>query len=377
MSGSDGTVSTVSRPIDRTTLAAFIALVVIGGGNAVAVRFSSLALPPFWGAAARSLGAAAIFWLILLVRKARLPKGKALVGAVLYGALGIGAAYSLAYWGVQSIHASLLMVILSLGPLFTMFFAVAHGLEAFRWRGLAGALIALAGIAIGVGAEIGRSVPLASFLAVVAAAVCMAEGSVLFKLFPGGKPLPANVVAFTAAASIQVIVALVAGENWVTPSAPQTIAAFVYLVVVGSVVLFYLYLFLLSRWTASATSYAFLLFPVATAPIAALVLGERVTWQFILGAAIALIGVWIGALWNPSRARWRCAPESPRVHAATRRTRDACRASQHRACVTSVPRIVAPRYSTTISPVIDGWIVQLYGNVPAFSAAHVTLAPWA
>ena len=38
---------------DISTLVAFAALVIIGGGNAVAVRFSNGELPPFWGAAAR------------------------------------------------------------------------------------------------------------------------------------------------------------------------------------------------------------------------------------------------------------------------------------------------------------------------------------
>ena len=321
MSEDSEAASASGTPVNKATLTAFFALVVIGGGNAVAVRLSSLELPPFWGAAARSLGAAAIFWLILLISRARLPRERALIGAILYGALGIGVSYSLLYWGIQSMQASLFMVILSLGPLLTMFFAVAHGLEAFRWRGLAGALIALTGIAVGVGTEIGRSVPLVSLLAVVAGAACMAEASVVFKLLPGAKPLPANVVAFSVAACIQVVVAFVAGETWVTPTAPRTIAALAYLVVVGSVMLFYLYLFLLSRWTASATSYVFLLFPVATAPIAALVLGEHVTWQFVLGAAIALLGVWIGAIWNPARepssmsartaTAGRCDPPNP------------------------------------------------------------------
>ena len=289
-----------TQGVDRTTLAAFAALVAIGGSNAVAVRLLSSAMPPFWGAAARSLGAAAIFWVILLVRRASLPKGKALLGAVLYGALGIGASYALLYWGIRSMPASMLIVILSLGPLLTMLFALVHGLEPFRWRGLAGSLIAVVGIALGVGAEIGHSVPLTSLIAVVAGAACIAEASVVFKLFGGGKPLATNVVAFTAAAALQVVVTLVVGENWVLPSAPRTVAAFAYLVVVGSVVLFYLYLFLLSRWTVSATSYAFLLFPVATVALAALVLGERTTWQFALGAAVALLGVWIGAIWSPS-----------------------------------------------------------------------------
>jgi drug/metabolite transporter (DMT)-like permease len=281
---------------ENATLIAFAALVVIGGSNAVAVRFSNLELPPFWGAAARFIAAAAIFWVILLARRVALPRGRALVGSVLYGTLAVGASYALLYWGILAIQPSLFMVILSLGPLLTMFFAVAHRLERFRWRGLVGAVIAVAGIAVGVGTEVGRSVPVPSLLAVVAGAACIAEGSVVYKLFPAVKPLPANVVAFTTGAGILLLVSLVAGESWFLPTGPQTIAAFAYLVVVGSVLLFYIYLLVLSRWTASATSYAFLLFPIATIAIAALFTEEHVTWQFLLGTAIALLGVWVGAI---------------------------------------------------------------------------------
>ncbi len=303
--------SSASR-VDRPTWIAFFFLVVIGGSNAVAVRFSNQGLPPFWGAAARFLLAALIFWAIILLWRVALPTGRALGGAVLYGILAIGASYALLYWGILRIQAGLFMVILSLGPLMTMFFAVAHRLEPFRWRALAGALIALAGIAIGVGAELGRSVPVPSLVAVVAGAACVAEGSVVYKLFPGSKPLPTNAVAFTTGGVILLLVSRVAGEAWFAPTEPRTTAAFVYLVVVGSVLLFYLYLLVLSRWTASATSYAFLLFPIATIVIASLLTSERVTWQFLLGAAVALVGVWVGAVGGAERPQPQVLPVADR-----------------------------------------------------------------
>jgi len=301
MSRTDSAISTQTTRASHSTLVAFVVLVIIGGGNPVAVQFSNGELPPFWGAAARFALAAAIFWVILLVRRVAVPKGRALVGAVLYGTLAVGASYALLYWGILKIPAGVFIVILSLGPLMTMLFAVAHRLEPFRWRGLAGALIALAGIALGVGAELGRSVPIPSLLAVVAGAACIAEGSVVYKLFPGTKPLPTNAVAFTTGAGILLVVSLIAGESWSLPTQPRTIAAFTYLVVVGSVLLFYLYLLVLSRWTATATSYSFLLFPIATIVIAALITKERVTPTFLVGASIALVGIWIGALGKPSK----------------------------------------------------------------------------
>jgi drug/metabolite transporter (DMT)-like permease len=287
---------------DRGTLIAFVLLVLVGGSNAVAVRFSNLELPPFWGAAIRFAAAALIFWIIVLVRRIALPKGRALIGALLYGLLAVGAAYAFLYWGLVRVQAGLTMVVLAFVPLMTLFLALAHGLETLRWRGLIGALISIAGILLAVGGELGTAVPVASLLALVAAAACLAEGSVVFKLFPKSHPVATNALALTTGASLLFGISLVAGEEWNLPTGSNTWAAFSYLVLIGSVVLFYLYLYVLARWTASATAYSFLLFPVATVLIAAWLAGEVVTTSFVMGGALVLAGVGVGAIGGPSRA---------------------------------------------------------------------------
>ena len=48
---------------------AFVVVVILGGSNAVAIRFSNLELPPFWGAGIRFAAAALVFWAIVLVRR--------------------------------------------------------------------------------------------------------------------------------------------------------------------------------------------------------------------------------------------------------------------------------------------------------------------
>jgi drug/metabolite transporter (DMT)-like permease len=287
---------------NRATLIAFILLVIIGGSNAVAVRISNLELPPFWGAATRFGAAALIFWIIVLLRRLTLPKGKALVGALIYGLLSIGAAYSFLYWGLLRVPAGLTMVVLAFVPLLTLLLAVAHGLETFRWRGLIGALIAIAGIILGVYGGLGTSFHVPSLLAVFAGGVCIAEAAVVFKLFPQSHPVVTNSIAFTAGAFLLLCLSLIAGEGWQLPATANTWAAFTYLVLMGSVVLFYLYLFVLSRWDASVTAYSFLLFPVSTVVIAALLLGEVVTISFVAGGALVLVGVWLGALKGPAPA---------------------------------------------------------------------------
>ncbi len=290
-----------TRP-DSLTLITFLVLVVVGGSNAVAVRFSNLELPPFWGAATRFFAASLVFWVILLLRRVPLPTGRALLGVLLYGALSVGASYAFLYWGLVAIRAGIAMIILSLGPLLTLFFAVVHRLEEFQWRGLIGALTALGGITLAVGQELGSSLPLLSLLALLAGAVCIAEGSVIYKLFPKSHPLATNAIATAIGAVMLLAFSLFAGETWLLPPTTTTWAAFLYLVLIGSVGLFYIYLIVLSRWTATATSYAFLLFPIATVILAAWLAREPVTLRFVAGGSVVLVGVWLGALRQPSTA---------------------------------------------------------------------------
>jgi drug/metabolite transporter (DMT)-like permease len=284
-------------------------MVVFGGGNPVAVRFSNSGLPPFWGATLRFVAAAVIFWILVLVRRLPLPRGRALLGAVVYGLLSIGAAYAALYWGLLRASAGLAGAILALVPLLTLFFAAAHGVEKLRWPGVVGAVVATAGVVFGVVGGFGGSVYVPSVLALVAGVACLAEASIVFKLLPQSDPMVTNAVSLTTGVPLLAALSLLTGEQWALPTALDTWAAFAYLALVGSVGVFYLYLRVLSQWTASATSYAFLLIPVATVIIAAWLLGEVITLPFIIGAALVLAGVWIGAIRRapPETADLTCA----------------------------------------------------------------------
>lgn len=294
------------------TLTAFFLMAVFAGGNAVAVRFSNLGLPPFWGATLRFTAAALIFWVIVLVRHIPLPKGRALVGATLYGLLSIGAAYAGLYWGLVRAPAGLAGALLALVPLMTLFFAWAHGLEQLHWQGLIGALIATAGVLFGVVGGFNGAMHVPSVLALVAGVACVAESGVVFKLFPVGDLIAYNAVSLTVGVPLLGALSLLMGERWILPATAQTWAAYVYLVLIGTVVVFYLFLYVLARWTASATSYSFLLMPVATAIIAALVAGEAITASFVIGSAMVIGGVWVGAFHREREAPQGAGAACPR-----------------------------------------------------------------
>lgn len=299
-----------ARP-DWLTLTAFVLLAVFAGGNTVAVRLSNFALPPFWGATLRFGAAAVIFWIVVLVRGVPVPQGRALAGAVLYGLLSIGAAYAFLYWGLVRAPAGLLGALLAFVPLMTLFFAAAHGLERLSWRGPTGAVIATAGVLLGVVGGFGGTMHVPSVLALVAGVACIAESGVVFKLLPEGHPTAYNAVALTTGVPLLAALSLLMGEPWTLPAAVDTWAAYAYLVLIGSVGLFSLSLYVLSRWTASATSYAFLLMPVSSVIIAALLVGEVITFSFVVGVALVIVGVWLGAIsWEALPAESPCPEEA-------------------------------------------------------------------
>ena len=77
--------------------------------------------------------------------------------------------------------------------------------------------------------------------------------------------------------------------------------ALTYLVTLGSVGLIVLLLLVVRRWTASASSYMFVLFPLVTLGLAGWLVNEPVTGSAVIGAALVMGGVWIGALSSPTR----------------------------------------------------------------------------
>lgn len=61
-------------------------------------------------------------------------------------------------------------------------------------------------------------------------------------------------------------------------------------------------MFVLGKWTASGASYGFVVIPLVTIIVAAVVAGEIITANFLLGAGLVLSGVLVGAL-LPSRTK--------------------------------------------------------------------------
>lgn len=286
---------------DRTTLMAFLFFILVSGGASVAIRFTYAELPPFFSGMARFVFGSLFFWIYALVRKVELPKGRALLGAVLFGATSMGFSFTFIYWGLVETPASLYQTIVALVPLLTLFFAVLHRLETFRIQGLFGALLTVVGIVVAVGGAAGGNLSVPRVLAIIAGAACFAEAGIIAKVFPRSHPVATNAVAMPVGAAVLGIASLLNGETFVIPQQATTWVAFAYIVIFVTVIVFLLYLFILSRWTASGTSYSFVLIPLVTIVLASWLANEKITLQFMLGGTLVVLGVWIGALWVPKK----------------------------------------------------------------------------
>ena len=104
-----------------------------------------------------------------------------------------------------------------------------------------------------------------------------------------------NAVGMTAGAAVLLVAAAVAGESFALPTVGETQLAVLYLVA-ATVGLFLLVLYVVQRWTASATAYVFVLMPIVALAVGALIADEEITATTILGGAVVCAGVYLGAL---------------------------------------------------------------------------------
>jgi drug/metabolite transporter (DMT)-like permease len=286
-------VRTQSAP-NRLALGAFSGAVAIGGTNFVAIRFSNRELDPLWGAGLRFALAAAIFGLLFAALRLSFPRGRALVLVLTYGLLAFAAFYGCLYWAMQEVPAGIAAVVLAVGPLVTLLLAVGHGMERLSRRALVGALIALAGSLIIFFHPSSIGFGWGSFALLCVAALLASEAVVVSKLVGGLHPVAINFVGMSAGAAVLLVVAKLAGERLALPTGDEAQVALIYLV--GATVgLFLLALVVVQRWTASATSYAFVLMPVVAIALGALLADEAIAVTTIVGALVVGAGVYVGA----------------------------------------------------------------------------------
>jgi drug/metabolite transporter (DMT)-like permease len=119
---------------------------------------------------------------------------------------------------------------------------------------------------------------------------------VLVRRFPHVHPVTMNAVGMTAGAAVLFAASMIAGDPVVLPQRVETWLAIGYLVVIGSVVVFLLYVVVLRYWAATRAAYGFVIIPFVIVLLSAWLDDEPVKIGLVLGGLMLLVGVYVGAL---------------------------------------------------------------------------------
>jgi drug/metabolite transporter (DMT)-like permease len=299
-------------PRDRrlTAIVAFAGLCAIWGSTWLAIKVGLRDLPPISFAGIRFALAAAIFGAIIVQRGVRLPWAARDWRLLAWtGFLTITINYALVFWAELHISSGLAAVLNATIPLFGL--PLAHrslASEPMTAPKVGGVVLGVLGLAIVFGAELGGDGPLALWasVGVLVASLAGAQAGVLIKA--RGTHLDPSILAGVqmAAGSVPLLLAGFALEGnplrfvW-TPSA---VASLVYLTVVGSVVAFLAYYWLIRNIEVTRVLLIPLITPLVAVGLGAAFLGERFGWGAALGALAILSGVGL-AVWNGGRTRLR------------------------------------------------------------------------
>jgi drug/metabolite transporter (DMT)-like permease len=299
----------------RRTWTALAIVYVAWGSTYVGIRVMDRTVPPLIGASVRFLGAGALMYAFVALRRGRLPRisARELAALTLVGLLLLTGGNGLVVLAERRVPAGITAMIVASMPLWVLVLRTATG-DRPRRATLAGLAIGFCGVALLVlrGGQ-GHGVGILQLLVVVGAALSWATGSFLASKLP----LPADVAAGTAIEMLIGGAALAGlgpliGEHWQALGGRASTdgwLAIVYLALAGSILAFTAYVWLLQNAPISKISTYAYVNPAVAVVLAALVLGEAVTPLMILGGAviIAAVAVVIRSETRPATA----APDSP------------------------------------------------------------------
>jgi len=280
-------------------VAAYAVLCVVWSSTWLAIKVGLRDLPPISFVAIRFVIAVAVLMAVSIGRVRLLPARRSdycLLGFT--GLLMFALNYPLLFWGEKYVSSGLAAVLQATIPIFGMLFA--HLLlpeEPMRWQRLAGALLALGGVALICGRLLNRSGMLAFWggLGIVLGAAGAAYSNVLLKR-RALELAPAMIAAWQMFFGIIPLIALgvaVDGNPFRFHWSATAWFCLLHLAVIGSALTFLLLYWLLPRMTVTNLQTISLITPPGAVAFGWFLGGETFSLWSLLGAGFVLAGVWI------------------------------------------------------------------------------------
>lgn len=271
---------------------ALFALYIIWGSTYLAMRFAMSSVPPLLMTGSRFLVAGLILYTVLRVRRHERPTWRQwLGGAIVGGLLVMGGNGGVTIAEGQAVASGLAAVAVAAMPLWAALFFGFLGRWPARleWVGLGVGFVGVILLNLQNNLWGGNWI---GALALLLSPMTWALGSALASRIKQAPGLMASATQMLAGGAMMLILSPLVGEKWFeqVPSI-QSVGAWIYLILIGSIVAYTAYNFLLKRTRPTlATSYAYVN-PVVAVGLGILFANEQVSWQGVTAMFIILAGV--------------------------------------------------------------------------------------
>ncbi len=286
-------------------LLAYLAVCIVWGSTFLAIRIGVETIPPWTMIGARCLIAGLLLAGFALVRGARLPGPRGLASAAASGFLLFACSQSMLAWAelrVPTGTAAVLACTVSLLTPLVSWLIGAAGRP--NWRAAAGLLVGFAGVAVLARPQVSGADPAATGVLMLSAVAWSLGAALARRVPPAGSALLGSGLQLLAGCPGALAVACARGE-WRHFDPAQITArsalAMTYLIVMGSLLAFACFGWLVQIWRPERLStYAFVN-PVVALILGALVLGEAVGAREV-GATVMILGAVGMVMWGNRKA---------------------------------------------------------------------------
>ncbi len=275
----------------------WLILCCIWGSTWLFIKIGLNDLPPLTFASFRFVLASLILGSLVLLRRVRWPRSRAEWSLIaITGVLQFTLNYGLVFWGEQHISSGLAAVLQSTFPLFGL--VLAHFYlpqERMTTAKVAGVLLGIVGVAIIFSDQlsIAGSMALLGSIALVLSAVFGSYSNVLVKA--RGTHIDPQILAsgqmICGLIPLLVIGILTEGNPLKLHWTILSVMSLLYLVVVGSVIAFALYYWLVRHMDVTTTMLIALVTPVVAVILGMIVLHEELNWRLLAGGACIIAGL--------------------------------------------------------------------------------------
>lgn len=276
------------KPNKRIVLA-LLAVYIIWGSTYLVVRIAIQSMPPLLMSASRLFVAGLVLIVILLLRSHALPNRRQWLNAIIVGGLMLGVGAGGTAFAEQWVESGLAAVLIATVPLWATLMAGVWEQWPSRteWIGL---LLGFAGVILLNTEDNLQANPLGALILLIAP-ISWALGSVLSRRLDLAKGSMAIASQMLAGSLVLLLLAILTGERITTEPSTASIAAWIYLTLLGSLIGYSSYMYLLQNTRITlATSYAYV------NPVIAVLLGVLLADESISGIGILAMGIILTAV---------------------------------------------------------------------------------